>query len=111
MIYDFSFTNTSTDEEFFLSILAKEAKTLDLEAFFYTHSEQTHCLLVDLHALIESHKQNASSHAQLSQTQSQNKESILEQFAKDMDYSGQILSLQITSLLLCHSVFIFLFYS
>ncbi|WP_334087825.1 hypothetical protein [Helicobacter typhlonius] len=92
MIYDFSFTNTSADEEFFLSILAKEAKTLDLEAFFYTHSEQTHCLLVDLHAFIESHKQNASSHAQLSQTQSQNKESILEQFAKDMDYSGQILS-------------------
>lgn len=41
MIYDFSFTNTSTDEEFFLSILAKEAKTLDLEAFF-THIVSKH---------------------------------------------------------------------
>ncbi len=56
MIYDFSFFNTSRDEKFFLYILARTAKSLHLDAFFYTHAEHTHCLLPDISALSESYK-------------------------------------------------------
>lgn len=55
MIYDFIFSNTSEDKDFFLYILANEAQNLQLEAFFYTHNQQTHCLIPNLKTLIESH--------------------------------------------------------
>lgn len=80
MIYDFCFSNTSTDEDFFLYILAHQAHTLHLNAFFYTHNQHTHCLIPDLYALIQSHKQSTLT-------------SPLEQFIKDdINYAQQILS-------------------
>lgn len=56
MIYDFSFITTSDDKDFFVYILAKTAKDLHLEAFFYTHQKHTHCLVPNVKAIADSHK-------------------------------------------------------
>ncbi|TLD96235.1 hypothetical protein LS71_007130 [Helicobacter jaachi] len=56
MIYDFKFSNTSEDAPFFLYILALEAKTLDLEVFFCTYEDYTHCFVPDMPSLLASYE-------------------------------------------------------
>ncbi len=57
MIYDFRFYNKNQDESFFLFLLASKAQVLNLEAFFYTYAEHTHCLIPNIPALRESYTQ------------------------------------------------------
>ncbi|MCX2716511.1 hypothetical protein OQH61_02035 [Helicobacter sp. MIT 21-1697] len=57
MIYDFRFYNKSQDESFFLFLIASQAQSLNLEAFFYTYAEHTHCLIPNIPALKESYAQ------------------------------------------------------
>ncbi|WP_104743647.1 hypothetical protein [Helicobacter cinaedi] len=70
MIYDFRFLNTSEDADFFLYLLASQAKTLNLEAFFYTQDSHTHCIIPDLSALMESYLQSQATQDRQDSTQS-----------------------------------------
>lgn len=80
MIYDFSFSNTSKDESFFLYILAQSAQNLHLNAFFYTHNQQTHCFIPDLAALLST-QEDSPSH------------NLLQSFCKqDINYAQNILA-------------------
>ena len=70
MIYDFRFLNTSEDADFFLYLLASQAKTLNLEAFFYTQDSHTHCIIPDLSAIMESYLQSQATQDRQDSTQS-----------------------------------------
>ena len=70
MIYDFRFLNTSEDADFFLYLLASQAKTLNLEAFFYTQNSHTHCIIPDLSAIMESYLQSQATQDRQDSTQS-----------------------------------------
>lgn len=89
MIYDFRFLNTSQDADFFLYLLASQAKNLNLEAFFYTQDSHTHCIIPDLSAIIESYPQSQTPQDSQDSTQSTPTQTTQTPYAFTLYHSSQ----------------------